>query len=320
MPMSDVRILVTGATGFIGAAAARALAASGAEVHGVTGSGRAGPRGVAMHRLDLLDATATAALLRRLRPTHLLHAAWDVTHGAYWTAPANLAWLAAGAALLRDFLEAGGRRAVGVGSCAEYLWDGTVCAEATTPREPATPYGRCKLAMGEAFAAAGLMGASTAWARLFFPYGPGDGAKRFLPELRRRLAAGEAVDTTAGTQIRDFLHVEDVAGALAALLHAPVTGPVNLGSGEGVALREVALELAAALGADPTLLRFGALPLRPGDPPLLVADTRRLRAELGFAPRISWREGVRRFATGEDVRRSGGDEASRRSGGDGAGR
>jgi nucleoside-diphosphate-sugar epimerase len=293
------RLLVTGATGFIGTAAARALLVTGAEVHGVTASGRASPPGVMMHQADLLDEAATAGLLQRLRPTHLLHVAWDVTHGAYWTSPANFTWLAAGARLLRDFLAAGGQRAVGVGTCAEYVWEGDLYTEHATPLAPATPYGRCKLAMGEAFAAAGLMGASTAWARVFFPYGPGDGPQRFLPVLRRSLLAGEPVDTAAGTQIRDFIHVEDVAGALAALLLSPVTGPVNIGTGEGVALREVALELAAALGADPGLLRFGALPIRPGDPPSLVADVTRLREEVGFAPRIAWRDGVRRFARGE---------------------
>jgi len=118
------RVLVTGATGFIGAAAARALLALGAEVHGTSAAGRAGPADVVMHRCDLLDDAATAALLGRLRPTHLLHAAWDVTHGAYWTSPANLDWLAATARLLRGFAAGGGRRAVGVGSCAEYAWDG----------------------------------------------------------------------------------------------------------------------------------------------------------------------------------------------------
>jgi nucleoside-diphosphate-sugar epimerase len=290
------RILVTGATGFIGAAAARALAMAGHGVHGVSASGRAGPPGVTMHRADLLDDTATAALLRRLRPSHLLHVAWDVTHGAYWTAAANFTWLAAGARLLRDFLAEGGQRAVGVGTCAEYSWDHALYTEHATPRAPATPYGRCKLAMGEAFAAAGLMGASTAWARLFFPYGPGDGAQRFLPALRRSLIAGEPIATTAGTQIRDFIHVEDVAGALAAVLLSPVTGPVNIGTGEGVTLRDIALELADALGADPTLLQFGALPIRAGDTPSLVADVARLRGEVGFTATTPWRSGVRRFA------------------------
>jgi nucleoside-diphosphate-sugar epimerase len=294
--MSSPRILVTGATGFIGAAAAHALAARGHDVHGVTAAGRPGPDGVAMHRLDLLDGAAVAALLHRLRPSHLLHAAWDVTHGTYWTAPSNLTWLAAGAELLRDFLAAGGVRALGVGTCAEYAWDTDRYVENATRLAPATPYGGCKLALCGAFAAAGRLGASTAWARLFFPYGRGDAPRRFLPELRASLVAGRLVATTEGTQRRDFIHIEDVAGALAALLLSPVTGPVNIGTGEGVALREVALELAAALGADPALLGFGALPVRPGDPPSLVADVARLRSEVGFTPRTHWRDGVRRFA------------------------
>jgi nucleoside-diphosphate-sugar epimerase len=277
---------------------------AGADVHGVSASGRAGPHGVTMHRADLLDDAATAALLVRLRPTHLLHAAWDVTHGAYWTSPANFTWLAAGARLLRDFLAVGGTRAVGLGTCAEYTWTSDRYTEHDSSRVPATPYGRCKLAMGEAFGAVNLMGAptgaSTAWGRLFFPYGPGDGPQRFLPALRRSLAAGEPIAITAGTQIRDFIHVEDVAGALVALLTSSVTGPVNIGTGEGVALRELALALATAQGADPKLLRFGALPICPGDPPCLVADVGRLRDEVGFTPSIAWREGVRRFAQEQD--------------------
>lgn len=298
--MSSPRIIVTGATGFVGAAAARALVATGAEVHGVSASGRAGPAGVAMHQTDLLDDKAAAALIAQLRPTHLLHAAWDVAHGAYWTSSVNLTWLAAGTRLLREFLAAGGTRAVGVGTCAEYAWDVDCYSERGSSLCSATPYGHCKLAMGEAFAAANLMGAptraSTAWARLFFPYGPGDGPQRFLPSLRRSLAAGKPIAITFGTQVRDFIHVEDVGGALAALLTSSVTGPVNIGAGEGVALRDVALELADALGADVELLRFGALPIRPGDPPSLVADVARLCSEVGFTPRIPWRQGMRRFA------------------------
>ena len=295
--MARESVLVTGATGFIGAAAAQALLRRGCEVHGVSASGRPGPEGVRMHRCDLLAETEAAALLRRLRPARLVHAAWDVTHGAYWSAPANLDWLASGVRLLQEFLAAGGRRAVGVGTCAEYGWTQASYAEATAPRDPATVYGRCKLALGEAFEAARIMGASTAWARLFFPYGPGDGASRFLPSLVRTLRAGLPFDTTAGLQRRDFVHVDDVGEALAALALCEVGGAVNIGTGEAPSLREVALEAAGALGADPALLRFGALPAREGDPAMLVADVTRLRGEVGYAPTIGWRDGVARFAT-----------------------
>lgn len=296
--MSSEIFLVTGATGFIGAAAARALVAAGAEVHGVSASGRPGPAGVTMHRCDLLADGEVAALIARVSPSHLIHCAWDVSHGTYWTAPVNLAWLASGARLLQFFLAAGGRRAVGVGSCAEYAWTGEVYTEGRSATAPATPYGRCKLALCEAHEAARLMGASTAWARLFFPYGEGDGEARFLPSLVRSLREGRPFDTTPGTQRRDFIHIDDVGAALAALARSEVVGPVNIGTGTGPALRDVAIEAARALGADLGLLRFGALPLRDGDPAALLADVARLRDEVGFTPRIGWQQGVARFALG----------------------
>lgn len=297
--MCSERYLVTGATGFIGAAVARALEAGGADVHGVSTTGRPGHAGIVMHRCNLLEDDSVAALIARVSPTHLINCAWDVSHGAYWTAPVNLAWLASGARMLQLFVAGGGRRAVGVGSCAEYLWNEAVYTEGRSATTPATPYGSCKLGLCHAHDAARLMGASTAWARLFFPYGPGDGEARFLPSLVRSLRQGRPFDTTPGTQRRDFIHIDDVGAALAALVRSEVMGPVNIGTGTGPALRDVALEAARAIGANQGLLRFGALPLREGDPPALVADVTRLRDEVGFTPEIGWQEGVASYATGE---------------------
>jgi nucleoside-diphosphate-sugar epimerase len=294
--MPAERFLITGASGFIGGAVARALVSAGAEVHGVTASGRPGVSGVVMHRVDLLVAADTAALVRNLRPTHLVHAAWDVMHGAYWNAPNNLSWLAAGAQLLEVFLDLGGKRAVGVGTCAEYAWDQQHYVEYASSLMPGTPYGCCKLAMFQAFEAARLMGASTAWARLFFPYGPGDGTQRFIPQMLKALRAGQPFPTTAGTQVRDFIHTDDVAAGLAALACGDVGGAVNLGSGVGVPLRQVALHVAKVLGSDTALLRFGALPSRLGEPQAIIADITRLREEVGFVPRLDWRDGVARTA------------------------
>ena len=71
--------------------------------------------------------------------------AWNVTPGQYWTSPENHAWRTATAALARAFYDAGGRRFVGAGTCAEYDWSGGLCDELTTPLEPATLYGEAKL-------------------------------------------------------------------------------------------------------------------------------------------------------------------------------
>jgi nucleoside-diphosphate-sugar epimerase len=117
-----------------------------------------------------------------------------------------------------------------------------------------------------------------------------------VASVARALTAGQRAPTSAGDQVRDFLHVADVGGAFAALVAGDVRGPVNIGSGEGVAVREL-VELIAREAGRPDLLDIGALPPRPRDPPALVADVTRLRDEVGFTPSIRLEEGVRETVT-----------------------
>ncbi|MGH2979490.1 MAG: NAD-dependent epimerase/dehydratase family protein [Solirubrobacterales bacterium] len=268
------RVLVTGATGFIGSHALRALEERGHEVDAVTA--------------DLLDPGTAEEIIRAARPTHLLHLAWYAVPGKFWTAPENEAWVEATLRLLRDFYAAGGERAVGAGTCAEYDWtSGGLLSETDTPLRPATLYGRAK---AETFTAASELG-ELAWGRIFFLYGPREHPDRLVSSVARRLLAGEEAQTSAGTQVRDFMHVADVAAAFAALVDSDVTGAVNIGSGEPVTVRAVVEEVARATGRH-DLLRVGALPQREGEPAELVADVRRLRDEAGFEPRYDLRSGI----------------------------
>jgi nucleoside-diphosphate-sugar epimerase len=269
------RVLVTGATGFIGSHALTALEERGHEVH---------PAAV-----DLLDPGAAEELVRAARATHLLHLAWYAVPGRFWAAPENAAWVEATLRLLRAFYAAGGRRAVGAGTCAEYDWSGDgLLSETSTPLRPATLYGLAKAQTFEAGAALGEL----AWGRVFFLYGPGEHPDRLVASVARRLLAGDEAPTSEGTQVRDFMHVADVAGAFAALLDSGVTGAVNIGSGIPVTVRAVVDEVARAAGR-PDLLRPGALPQREDEPVELVADVRRLRDEVGFRPRYDLESGIK---------------------------
>lgn len=286
--------LVTGASGFIGLPLIVELARSGEEVHAV--STRASPPdvpGVRWHRLDLLDEHAMDSLIAELAPQRLVHLAWYVEHGLFWNAPENVLWVERSLALLRAFVGAGGRRAVMLGSCAEYDWSAAdvPLRENDAPIAPATLYGVAKDALRRlAGAYAEQAGIELAWGRPFFFYGPREGPKRLVSSVIRALLAGEPVETTSGEQRRDFMHVEDVAGALVALLDSSVVGAVNIGSGEDVAVGDVIGEIATTIGA-PELVRRGALPDRP-EPPLLLADVARLREEVGYGPRWSLAEGL----------------------------
>jgi nucleoside-diphosphate-sugar epimerase len=286
------RMLITGGTGFLGRPAAAHALVAGAEVHVSARSRPADPPpGATVHRLDLLDRPATRDLLSAVRPTHLLHLAWVTTPGAYWTSPENHEWVTASHWLTTHFASSGGRRALLAGTCAEYDWTaGGRCHETDTPTRPATLYGACKNHLRELAERVGAdTGMGVAWARLFFLYGPGEHPARLVPSVAQAVLAGQPAECTAGTQERDFLHVEDAAAAVVALLLGEVTGPVNVGSGEAVPVRAVVEAVAAAAGR-PDLVRLGARPTPPCEPPLLVADVGRLRREVGWSPRIElWR-------------------------------
>lgn len=292
------RVLLTGASGFIGSAALKALLRDGYEVHAVSShpdrhAAGADP-GVVWHAADLLDDAVAEGLVRAVKPELLLHLAWYVEHGRFWTSVENVRWVEATLRLLRAFANHEGQRAVLAGSCAEYEWtpQGGVLSEEHTALRADTLYGVSKnatYAVGRELAREA--GFQFAWGRVFFLYGPGEPPGRLIPSVAQALLSGRDAEVTEGTQVRDFLHVRDVADAFAALLGSGVQGAVNIGSGEAIALREVVEAVAEATGRS-DLVRFGAVPMRAGEPTELVADVRRLHEEVGFRPEISLREGI----------------------------
>lgn len=280
--------LVTGASGFVGRHAVAALAARGFTVHAVARRPLAEVP-AAWHAADLLDARARQSLMESVRPTHLLHLAWETRHGYFWEAPENLDWVAATLDLARCFHATGGTRMVLAGSCAEYDWspealgDG-ICRERETPCRPATLYGTAKLAAYELTAAyAARAGISHAWGRLFLAYGPYEADARLVPSVVLSLLAGKRVKLGDGDKRRDFMDARDAGAAFAALLASPEEGPVNIASGACLTIADVASRLGHLIGkAD--LLDFGALAPRANDPPHLCAEVARLTAEVGFVP------------------------------------
>lgn len=265
------RVLVTGASGFIGSAIVRRLAEEGHEV---------------VANLDDLLAE-DGPDLSSVRASHCIHAAWYTNHADYLTNEVNRAWVAASLRLADAFSHAGGQRFVSIGSCLEYdvANSGGPCSEATTPLGPETLYARCKV---ELFEALRERGGNFAWARVFFVYGPGDRAGRLFPHLIAKFARGEEAGPTYGALRRDYVHVDDLADQLVRIALSDVRGAINTGTGLAPSLSEIFAAGAQAFGR-PSLALSNAE--TGGQPPLIQADLGRFRREIG-------EPGARDVATG----------------------
>lgn len=291
------KVLVTGASGFIGRHAIPFLIESGYEVHAVFHNKQPDTdknRNLFWHQCNLLNLEEQKQLFSEIKPSHLLHFAWYAVPKKYWTSLENCRWVQASLDLIMDFIENGGKRAVVAGTCAEYDWNYGYCSEKITPTKPSTLYGTCKHSLREMLRHISKQtGLSSAWGRIFFLYGPHEDTTRLVPSVTLSLLKGEYALCSHGNQIRDFLFVNDVASAFVALLNSKVEGVVNIGSGKPITLKSIIQLISQLLGC-PEAVKFGAVSEHKNDPPLLVANTTRLTEEVGWKPKYTIEDGLLR--------------------------
>ena len=289
-----MKVLVTGAAGFIGSPVVAALARRGAEPMALVRPGTEHPLGVRVFEADYRDASAVAAALRASGATALVHAAWRIASGAaYLRDPENIVDLEASLRLFELARCEGCDRIIGIGTCLEYDVSDDPTAE-DAPLVPDTVYGASKAALFLASRAwAAVADVSFAWARLFHPFGPGEAPERLVPTVVNGLLRGERVATTDGHQRRSFLFVEDVGDAIAAITLSNAIGPFNVGSADATSVRELVERIAAVVGRS-ELLELGALESREGDRDVVWADTARLASEIGWQPKTSLDDAIQK--------------------------
>lgn len=272
-------VLLTGARGFVGRAVLAELVARGVPVQAASRHTGAAQPGVTWHRADLLDPADRARLLAETNATRLIHCAWEVEHGAFWTSPANGDWRVASRDLVAGFLARGGRRVLALGTCAEYDAQAPGPWNERRPLAPATPYGAAKAGLFADLAE--LCGEKLVWARLFHLYGPGEDPRRLIPSLVAALRAGRPAEVRAARLVRDYASTAHVARCLAGLLDSPATGAIDIGSGEARTLGQLA-QILGELAGRPDLLRLSHTPSET-DPPSMAPTLERLRAALELA-------------------------------------
>jgi UDP-glucose 4-epimerase len=295
------RVLVTGASGFIGRNLCRRLLAEGASVVACgRASGARIPVGCKVSIADLLNRDAVRRMLRSSGADSIVHLA------ALKSRARDVAGMRAEYAmnlgvaidLAEEIIDLGGcRRFVLLGSAEEY---GSVPVpfDAGGPTLPQSGYGLSKLAAMQFFHALALTQAFPLTAfRTTVVYGPEQPTGMFIPSLIRALLAGERFPMTLGQQTRDFVYVDDVVdglvrGVAAAGRHAEV---LHLSSGVAIPVRDVARQAARIIGEGATsLLDIGAISARPGEAMTYWAENTRTRDALGWSPTVTLEEGLRR--------------------------
>jgi nucleoside-diphosphate-sugar epimerase len=217
-----------------------------------------------------------------------IHAAWITTPGIYQTAPENQLLMKESYEFLHALQREGVRRFVVLGTCAEYATgrEGSTLREEDAVLEPQNPYARSKSELHAGLVQQLEPETNLAWARIFFPYGKGGHPNRLISSILRKFSRGEKVILETPGNCVDFVHVSDVASALVTLLDEKANGPHNVGSGEGVEVRQVA-RLLAEMWNGP----IEGIEEKNHEPVHMVADIERLRG-LGWQPSRSLREGL----------------------------
>jgi nucleoside-diphosphate-sugar epimerase len=290
-----MRVVVTGAGGFVGAQVARALARRGDEVCAVVRPAGDRRRLLGEPQLRLLEADVLTdegrAQIAAAGADACVHAAWYVEPGKYLSSPINLDLMGATLLLARALARKGCRRFVGIGTCFEYDADAGYLSERTA-LAPAHLYAAAKAGTYLTLRELGpVVGVQIAWARLFFLYGPDEHPNRLVPSIARALLRGEDARCTPGLQVRDFLHIEDAASAVCAITHSDLIDAVNVGSGLPVTVAAIAEKLGMISGRS-DLVRLGALPYGLKDPMFICANIRKLTAGTDWRPRWSIADGL----------------------------
>ena len=255
------RILLTGATGFVGRQILAALLKADVELRLVVREGsdsRLPQRHGAeiVRTVDLFKESASWWASACQDVDTLIHAAWYAEPGEYLQSPLNLDCLNGTLQLAIGAAQAGVRRLVGIGTCFEYeLLERPL--DTAVPLRPLTPYAGAKAAAYMALQHwLPRKGVEFVWCRLFYLYGEGEDSRRLIPYLRQKLAAGEPAELTSGNQVRDFMDVRLAGEDIVNTALGGRQGAVNICSGTATTVRQLAESIADEYRGR-SLLKFG---------------------------------------------------------------
>lgn len=297
-----MRVLITGGAGFLGSALANRLVAEGHTVLALDDLTAGDPRrlspGVLFTRGDVMDVPKLWTLLQGVGCVYHLAARVRVPESVHYPSDYNRINVGGTVAVMEAMRDTGVTRVVLASSGALYGEQGRQPIHESSPPSPNSPYGVSKIAAEYYLSTLGaLYDIETVALRIFNAYGPHQDLPPSYPPvipqlLRQAQTGGSLVIFGDGQQIRDFVYVDDVVEALARA--ATATGVnravINVGSGQGVSINELAGEIARITGSGANVLHNVG---QSAGVSRLVADVSRAKDLLAWEPQTDLAHGLR---------------------------
>jgi nucleoside-diphosphate-sugar epimerase len=301
--LSGSRVLVTGASGFIGSHLTRRLLDAGAEVHALTSvvSSVYPTRlvdvrdRINLHEASLTDRGALEAVAALVKPAYVFHLGAYTHVGKSWQRVDECVQVNVQGTvnLLMALAPHGYTRFINTGT-SEIYGDIEVPFREDKQPHPISPYSVSKYAAEEYCR---LFGEAHQWpivrVRPFNAYGPAQSPDRVIPEIITRAMRGETLRMTQGRQTREFNYVTDLADGFIKVASTPdIDGElVNLGCGVDVSMRDLATKILELMG-NPIRAEFGAIPDRPTEIWQMHCDPTKARELVGYEAKVSLDDGL----------------------------
>lgn len=296
-------IFLTGASGFIGSHLLKRLTKEGCEAHISVRNNSSLWRiedvvdNCTCHTIDLTDSDDVKSTIKKIKPNIIFHlAAYGVDYrqqNIYQAIDININ---ASINLFEAFLENKGFRFVHTGTSLEYGYKNKPISEHDLPN-PEGIYGITKNTSVQllSFMSRQAQHGNLVILRPFGIFGELEGSYKFFPQVIDKLSRGLTVQMTGGEQVRDYIYVDDLIDAYIMASVVPLQNRVesmNIGSGKGITLKEIALSIAKQIGANENLLQFGVLPYRSDEIMYSVANIEKAKDVLGWKPKTSLEKGI----------------------------